>query len=57
MGFVEMLCRMLVFGRVAAPDVSAFQAQAQVNPIVAYPQALLAPFRSTRHNGPNLIQM
>src|SRR4051812_47175332 len=41
-GRVEMFCRVLVFGRITPPDVSAYHAQAQVNPPVAHLQAPLA---------------
>src|SRR5918998_1179510 len=46
---VEMLCGVLVLGRVAAGDVPAGQALAQVYPGVAHLQALLAPLRGWRY--------
>ena len=39
---VEVLRRMLVFGRIAATDVPAFQAQAQMHPGIAKLDALFA---------------
>src|SRR5689334_12239440 len=39
---MEMFCRVLVLGRIAAADVSAAQAQAQVDPSIAHLQALFA---------------
>ena len=41
---VEVLRRVLVLGGIAAADVSAGQAEAQVDPAVAALQALLATF-------------
>src|SRR3712207_3207359 len=44
-----MLCGVLVLGRVAAADVPAGQALAQVYPGIAHLQALLAPLRGWRY--------
>ena len=42
LGGVEMLCRVLVFGGIAATDVAAFHAEAQMDPGVARFEALFA---------------
>ena len=42
MHLVKMLCGVLVFRAVTAADVAAGEAQAQVNPVIAHLQALLA---------------
>jgi hypothetical protein len=44
LGVMEVLGRVLVLGRIAATDVSAFQAQAEMNPGVAHLQTFLAAF-------------
>jgi len=41
-GRVEMFRRMLVFGRIATPNVTALAAKAQVHPIIAHFQAFFA---------------
>jgi hypothetical protein len=38
-GGVEVLCRVFVFGRIAAADVTAFEAEPQMDPPVAHFQA------------------
>jgi hypothetical protein len=43
-GGVKMLCRMFVFGRIAAADMAAFAAQTQMNPGIAHFQAFFAAF-------------
>jgi len=51
-----MFGRVLVLRRIAAADVAAFQAQAQVDPTVARLQAFLAA-ASMRRDLPDLIEM
>jgi hypothetical protein len=41
-GGVEVFGRMFVFGRITAADMSAFQAQTQMDPAVAHLKAFLA---------------
>src|SRR6266446_3659362 len=53
---VKMLGRVLVLGRVAAADVAAAHAQAQVHPGIAHRQALLAALRAGR-DGLHALQM
>ena len=55
-GGVEMFCGMLVFGTVAAPNVTAGQAEPQVHPCVTHLQALFAA-RAARHHFLNLLNM
>jgi hypothetical protein len=55
-GFMEMLGGVLVFGGVAAADVAAFQAEAQVDPSVAHLEAFLATVRM-RFYGANQTEM
>jgi hypothetical protein len=43
MRVVEMFRCVFILGRVAAPDVSAGQAQPQVHPLIAHLQAFQAP--------------
>ena len=45
-GVVEVLRRVLVLRRIAAADVAAHEAQPQVQPPVAAPQAFFAPVRA-----------
>jgi hypothetical protein len=40
---VKMLCRMLIFGTVTAPNVAADQAETQVNPGITCFQTVFAP--------------
>ena len=54
LGAVEMLGGVLVFGRVAAADVSAFHAQAEMHPGVAHFQALFAAL-GVRRNFVNVV--
>jgi hypothetical protein len=56
LGVMEMLRRVFVFGRIAAPHVAAFQTEAQVNPGVAHFQTFLAAFRMGTHLA-NLIEV
>jgi len=49
-GSVEMLGGVLIFGAVAAADVAAGQAFAQIYPFIAGFQTLFAAFRSARLN-------
>jgi hypothetical protein len=49
LGAVEVLGGVLVFGGVAAADVAAFHAQAEMHPGVAHFQALLAAFGVRRY--------
>jgi hypothetical protein len=51
-----MFCRMLVLGRIAAADVAAAQAQAQVNPFIAHLQALFTAI-GLRFHFVNLIEV
>ena len=51
---VKVLRSVLVLGRIAAPDVAAFHAKAQVNPRVAHFQAFFATI-CVRSDLPNLI--
>src|SRR4029077_4221264 len=53
---MEVLGRMLVFRRVAAAHVAAFQAQSQMDPAISHLQALLAA-ASVRRDLTDLIQM
>lgn len=53
---VEMFGSVLVLGRVAAADMSADQADAQVYPRIPHLQTFLAAVRAWRHI-PNLIDM
>src|SRR6267143_2566485 len=53
---VEMLGRVLVLGRVAAADVTAAHAEAQVHPDIAHRKALLAALRAGR-DGLHALQM
>jgi hypothetical protein len=46
MGLVEVLCRVLVFRSVAASDVPADEAQAQVHPGITCFQTILAALRA-----------
>src|ERR1700737_356056 len=55
-GGVEMLGRVLVLGRVAAADVTAAHAQAQVHPGIAHRHALLAALRP-RRDSLHVLQM
>jgi len=48
-GRVEMRGGVLVLRAVAAPDVAARKAHAQLHPALAHPQALLAAFAVRRH--------
>jgi hypothetical protein len=57
LGVMEMLRRVFVFGRIAAPHVAAFQTEAQVNPGVAHFQTFLAAIWSARCNISDLIHM
>jgi hypothetical protein len=56
LGFMEMLGGVLVFGGVAAADVAALEAEAQVDPGVAHLEALFAPL-SVRLDGANQTEM
>jgi hypothetical protein len=56
LGCVEMFGRVLVLRRVAAADVPARFAQAQVNPIVSDLQTIFAAIRARRDIA-NLVQM
>jgi hypothetical protein len=56
LGPVEVFRRMLIFGRIAAADVSTRHAQPQVNPRVALFQALCADV-SARFHVSNLVHM
>src|SRR6516164_5138219 len=49
MGPSEVLCRVFVFRGVAAADVTASQAESQMDPRVAHPNALLASSGVGRH--------
>src|SRR5215472_12606521 len=49
MGPSEVLCRVFVFRGVAAADVTASQAESQMDPRVAHPNALLASGGVGRH--------
>jgi hypothetical protein len=53
---LEMFRRVFVLGTVAAADVSAGQAKAQMDPGISDSQAVLASWRARRHRS-NLIQM
>jgi hypothetical protein len=55
-GFMEMLGGVLVLGGVAAADVAAFEAEAQVDPSVTHFQAFLATVRM-RFYGANQTEM
>jgi hypothetical protein len=57
LGFVEVLCRMLVFRGVAAAYVSALETKAQMNPRVAGLQALFATLRRLRLYFVDVIEM
>ncbi len=52
-----MLGCMRVFGRIAAPDVSAFEAGPEVDPAVAGLKTLLATVRARVSRKVNLIRM
>jgi hypothetical protein len=41
-GAMEMLCGVLIFGRVATPDVPAAETKTQVHPTVSHLQAFFA---------------
>jgi len=56
LGGMKMLGGVLVFGGIAAADVAAFEAQAQVDPRVAHFQALFAA-AGVRFDGANLRKM
>src|SRR5438105_7132918 len=56
MRLAKMCARVLVLRIVATADVPAAQAQAQMNPVVAIAQALLAAVGARRH-GTNLVEM
>ncbi len=47
-GVMEMLGRVLILRRIAAANMAAFQAQAEMNPHVPAFQAFLAAFRRAR---------
>jgi hypothetical protein len=49
LGRVKMLGRVLILRRIAAPDVAANEAQAQMHPSVAHLQAFLATARVRVH--------
>jgi hypothetical protein len=48
-GRVEMFRRMLVFGRIATPNVTALTAEPQVHPIIAHFQAFFASLCAWAH--------
>lgn len=54
---VEVLGSVFVARVVAAADVSAGKAKAQVHPVAPQPQALLAALGRSRRNGSNLGQV
>ena len=45
---VKMFCGVLVFRTITAADVTAGEAETQMNPVVAHFQALLAAVRAGR---------
>ena len=53
---MEVLRRVFVLRRVAAADVAATQAQAQMHPRVPRLETILSPVRA-RRDGPHLIEM
>jgi len=49
-GGVEVLCGVLIFRAVTAPNVAASQTKPKVDPTVTHFEALFAPLRSIRLN-------
>jgi hypothetical protein len=56
-GFMKVFGGVFVFGRVAAADVAALQAETKVNPIVAHFQALLTALRSAWSDIADLVEV